>query len=119
MIEYTESYIDSRLPAFRARYSVNAATGCWEWHKNAMGAGYGSFCLFGRQMGAHVASYWLLRGEVPAGLFVLHACDNRRCVNPGHLFLGTQTDNMRDCAKKGRVVLTDVSGGKNPNARLT
>jgi hypothetical protein len=71
---------------------------CWLWTASLFVGGYGRF---GAQR-AHRVSWELHHGEVPEGLFVLHRCDNPRCVNPGHLFLGTQTDNMRDMWAKRR-----------------
>lgn len=77
---------------------------CWIWtgsvHKRTK---YGYFCLPGR-MGceAHRVSWMIHRGDIPDGMYVLHICDNRPCVNPDHLFVGTAGDNMRDCVAKGR-----------------
>jgi len=76
--------------------------GCWNWLACILPSGYGQFYLNGKHYAAHRASWELYNGVIPDKLFVLHKCDNRRCVNPEHLFLGTTTDNMRDMVKKGR-----------------
>lgn len=81
-------------------------SGCWEWQGNRNQTGYGLFTVGGRRSGmvAHRFSYDRFVASIPDGLKVLHRCDNRRCVNPAHLFLGTQLDNMRDASQKGRIV---------------
>ena len=75
--------------------------GCWLWAKAVNTNGYGYKWHKGKLHHAHRVSWELNRGPIPDGLFVLHRCDVKLCVNPEHLFLGTQTDNMRDAMAKG------------------
>jgi hypothetical protein len=75
---------------------------CWTWKGAPGGFGYGGFWLGTRTIGAHRASWLFSRGALPR-LLVLHKCDNPACVRPDHLFIGTQGDNVRDCAAKGRI----------------
>lgn len=82
-------------------------TGCWIWRGAKKPTGYGFLGVTkenGRKstVGAHVVSYQHHIGPVPDGMFVLHRCDNPPCVNPRHLWIGTQRDNMRDMVQKGR-----------------
>lgn len=75
---------------------------CWLWTKSVDPEGYGCFWMDNRTWRAHVAAWTIYRGEVPEGLFVLHKCDVPGCVNPDHLFLGTQLDNRHDSISKNR-----------------
>jgi len=79
--------------------------GCWIWTGCLRGTKthrYGCMRYRGKSEGAHRASYMEFIGEIPEGLNVLHSCDNPKCVNPEHLFVGTDHDNMKDMAAKGR-----------------
>jgi hypothetical protein len=79
---------------------------CWEWQASLNQAGYGQFAVVTtrpkRNDRAHRVSWILQFGEIPDNLCVLHKCDNPKCVNPNHLFLGTRRDNIHDCIAKGR-----------------
>ena len=75
---------------------------CWLWKSNTSEKGYGKFSLNGKPKRAHRVAYELFYGPFDNTLNVLHRCDNRKCVNPYHLFLGTQRDNIQDMIKKSR-----------------
>lgn len=75
---------------------------CWHWRGVTNKFGYGRFSFAGRTQVAHRLSYETFRGPIPEGMSVLHRCDNPSCINPEHLWLGTYSDNRRDCLSKGR-----------------
>lgn len=78
-------------------------SGCWLWMASCNQDGYGKFSINRKELGAHRASWQLMRGPIPSGELVLHHCDVPRCVNPEHLYLGSQADNMRDRLTRGRL----------------
>lgn len=81
---------------------------CWEWKGKrnqpwrGKGGGYGVLQRFGSQIFAHRYAYQLIYGSIPPGMIVMHTCDNRPCIRPDHLRLGTHADNTLDMYRKGR-----------------
>lgn len=93
-------------------YDVNEA-GCWIWNKGYYSSGYGRF----HGVNAHRVSWRLCCGAVPKGLFVLHKCDVKACINPEHLFLGNQRANLQDMAQKGRHGRSVLTAAVIPSIR--
>lgn len=113
----TEPSLSSCLVRFEAKFVRDNVSQCWKWIASTFTNGYGQFNVEGRNQKAHRISYRLYRGRIPKGLSVLHKCDNKVCVNPYHLFLGSGLDNMRDMIAKGRDV--KVAGEEHPGATIT
>lgn len=88
---------------FAALYIPEPNSGCWLWTGAENGKGYGEIAKSrSKPITSHRASWMINRGEIPRGKLVLHTCDNRLCVNPDHLYIGTYIDNRADMLSRGR-----------------
>ena len=94
---------------FDEKYIPVTESGCWLWEANTNAKGYGRLRNDGGSTYAHRISYQLHKGDVPNGMMVLHDCDNPSCVNPEHLHLGNNSDNMVEMYQRNRF----------PNQKLT
>lgn len=83
---------------------VSKTDSCWLWTGERSQFGHGRFLYNSVRVGAHRFSYETFVGPIPDGMFVCHKCDVPQCVNPEHLFVGTQKENIQDCVRKGRWV---------------
>ena len=110
---------------FWASVKKGAPDECWEWQGSVNSTGYGTVAWFGKVYTAHRSAAWLAEmvddlnapRKPSTPTHVLHKCDNRRCCNPNHFFLGSYTDNMHDAYKKKRKV--QPKGERHTNAKLT
>lgn len=99
----------------KARITVQDDGGCWEWSGCVQANGYPRINFERKPQYAHRLSYSVFVGPIKSGMDVCHKCDNRRCVNPDHLFIGTRQDNMTDAVAKGR----QAKGFSLPQTKLS
>ena len=90
-------------------------TACMEWVGATSNSGYGRRRIRGRSYSAHRVAYERAYGSIPEGMVVMHSCDNKLCVNPDHLSVGTQSENILDSIRKGRTPV----GEDRPESKLT
>lgn len=102
---------------FENKIAYEPNTGCWLWTGSLSYKGYGRFNVDGINNSAHRVSYQLFKGSIPDGLHIIHSCDVRCCVNPDHLSVGTNYDNVQDRVSKGRSAMN--KGESHPNCKLT
>ena len=108
--------VDTLKERLVSKYTVEPNS-CWYFTGYIDDIGYGIITYQRRAYKAHRVSWIVHRGEIPTGMQVLHRCDNRLCINPEHLFLGTHQENMKDRDCKGRGA--NVQGMNHPNVWLT
>jgi len=102
---------------FEAKVFREPNSGCYLWTAAVGKGGYGHFGVGGKVRDTHRLAYEMYVASIPSGSYVLHKCDVKCCVNPQHLFLGTQSDNLNDMTKKGRR--NSARGEKSGAAKLT
>jgi hypothetical protein len=111
------------IERFEKKFIPVTDSGCWLWLASCNRRGYGQFMMTTpsvRPQLAHRVSWRLYRGEIPDGKHVLHKCDTPSCVNPDHLFIGTDFENVHDMIRKGRMVIGKRrKGSSHPMSKLT
>lgn len=110
-------YTAKEIARFWSHVVIAGENECWNWTGSLQPKGYGQVRLQRKTRRTSRVAWEIKYGAIPDDLFVLHKCDNRACCNPAHLFLGTNTDNMRDMMQKGRKVIG--VGEQNPHSKLT
>src|SRR5574337_299456 len=111
-------YEQGQVARFHNSYIKDDKSGCWLWKLNLAQGGYGRCYFNGKSIRAHRLSYELHNGTFDESLIIRHRCDNPSCVNPEHLIIGTQEDNMRDKRERQRSKGINM-GQSNGKAKLT
>lgn len=101
------------------RIAIGSDEECWPYRGRRTEFGHGCIDWNGRPWGAHQIMYMIIYGQIPKGMCVCHTCDNPICCNPGHLWLGSPSDNSRDMWDKGRGRVKSFRGETHGMAKLT
>lgn len=96
------------MDRFWNKVNIKSKNECWEWRGSMLPTGYGQFSYSGTPRRAHRISYLLTYGNFDSSKYVCHSCDNKKCVNPEHLFLGTQSDNLKDASNKNKLWMNKI-----------
>ncbi len=104
------SFVQEYETRFFSKVNIKGEDDCWEWEAGCFTNGYGEFTCCGKKYKAHRFSYEFFYGKIQEDLDVLHICDNPKCVNPRHLILGTNQDNIDDRNNKGRQAKGETDG---------
>ena len=107
--------IDKYIERFHTKYEIVTESGCWIWTAGLQKSGYAGYHVNGKTITGHRFSYIIHKGEIPKNLCVMHSCDTPSCVNPKHLSVGTQLDNINDRNNKNR----QAKGASHCKSKLT
>lgn len=114
-----QGHPDRVLEKFWKHVKIDSMTGCWQWTGGKNEFGYGIFCTDKRRIRTHRYCWELFKEPIPKGMCICHHCDNPSCINPDHMFIGTQAENMADMRKKHRGSTKPRPGTENPAAKLS
>lgn len=117
MAKAGEKVTDSDIERFNSHVVANKENGCWEWFGSRSRKGYGFIRHKKRLWQTHRFVWFALHGDIPSGMYICHKCDNPRCCNPEHLFLGTSSENAKDAFSKNRRIARrgELNGGSKLN----
>lgn len=105
------------IDKFKSKFEEGNTKDCWNWGFGVTAGGYGQMAFERKKYAAHRLSWSHYNNqEIPKGCVIMHKCDNPKCVNPNHLLLGTQKDNVKDMMNKGRFKDYNKSGENNPSS---
>lgn len=95
-------YIANTKQRYWSKVSIKGEDECWDWLASLSSVGYGAFSIKNIQYSSHRIAWEFTNGKIPEGKLVLHKCDNRKCCNPNHLYIGTHSDNICDAITRNR-----------------